>query len=122
MRTQSELLNTAGLILRNFRRANVLRTAAGLRIQKRVLVREIIETSLGNDLKNRQCLIAQNSDGQFAARNEFLDQQFRIVLRSLDNRVSDRVGRLDDVNADGRSLSRRFDHKRWLHSWIPEDR
>ena len=57
MRAQSELLNGVRLLVRNFRRTNVLRATAGLRIQKRVLVREIVETALRNDLENRQCLI-----------------------------------------------------------------
>ena len=54
----------------------MFRAAAGLRIEKWILVGEIVEAALGNDLENRQRMIAENSDGQFAAGDEFLDQKF----------------------------------------------
>src|SRR5205809_6224064 len=64
----------------DFRRANVLGAAASLRIQKRVLVVEVVKTALWNYFKNRQRLITENTYRQLAARHKFFYQQFPIVL------------------------------------------
>ena len=68
--------------------------AAALRIQEWILVREIVKAALGNDLENRQSVIAENADGQLASGNEFLDQKF-----------ADRISR---ASASAASISRSF--------------
>ena len=90
--------------------------AAGVRIQKRILVREIVEATLGNDFDNRQRLITENTDGQFAPGNEFLDQQLARRIRPLPPApASNSSSLLHDVDADGRTLARRLDDERQRH-------
>ena len=48
----------------------MFRAPASLRVEKWILVGEIVKAAFGNDLENGQCLIAQNSDRQFAAGDE----------------------------------------------------
>ena len=55
-------------------RTNVLRSAAGLRIEKRILVVEIVKAALGNYFENRQGLITEDAYRQFAARYKFFYQ------------------------------------------------
>ena len=73
-------------VFRNRRRTNVFRAAAGARIQEWILVREIVKAALGNDLENRQSLIAQNADRQFASGHEFFDEQFLDRIRAASAR------------------------------------
>src|SRR6266508_3755818 len=68
---QRLFLNLLRLGWIDFRRANVLGTAAGLRIQKRVLVVEVVKTALRNYFKNRQGQITKNTYRQLAARHKF---------------------------------------------------
>jgi hypothetical protein len=49
----------------------MLGAAAPPRIQKRILVREIVKAALRNDFDDRQRLVAENADGQLATGNKF---------------------------------------------------
>src|SRR6266481_320532 len=89
MRAQSEILNRARPILGNLRRANMFGASTRTRIQKRILVRKIIEAALRNDFQNWQHLVAQNADGQLATWNKFFDQKLRSVFASIRNRRID---------------------------------
>src|SRR5438067_13743973 len=112
MRAQREMLNRARLLLGNFRRTNMLCSAARARIQERILVCEIVDAAFRDDFQNGQRLVAQDADGQFAARNKFLDEHFLIVFRDIGHRGVHLAFVLDDIDADGRTLARRLDHER----------
>src|SRR5687768_16506224 len=100
MGTQSQLLDGARLFLGNPGWTDVLRAATGARIQEWILVREIVKAALRDDLDNRQRLVAQNSDGQFPPRNEFLHQKFAVVGRSIGNGSIHVAFVSNDVHAD----------------------
>ena len=74
MREQSELLNGAGLILRNLRRTNMFGSAPRRWIQEGILVREIVEAALRNDFENGQSVMTENTNRQFSARNKLFYQ------------------------------------------------
>src|SRR5205823_196185 len=109
--TQGQLLNPARQFLFNFRRTNVLRAAAGLRVEKWILVGEIVKAALGNDFKNGQRLIAQNSDRQFAARDELFHQELSVEFARFGERRLQLTGFLNNIDSDSRSLPRCFDHQ-----------
>ena len=71
---QRLFLNLFRLTRIDIRRANVLGAAASLRIQKRILVVEVVKTALWNYFKNRQRLITENPYRQLAARHKFFYQ------------------------------------------------
>ena len=87
----------------------MFRAAAGLRIEKWILVGEIVKAAFGNDLENRQRLIAQNSDRQFAAGDELFDQKLSIEFARFGERRLQLTGLLNNIDSDGRSLPRRLD-------------
>ena len=91
------------------------RSAAGLRIQKRILVREIVKAALGDYFENRQGLVTENANRQFPARHKFLYQQFAIIFRRFGDGWLEFAFFLHDDNADGGALSRRLDHDRQWH-------
>ena len=64
-------------------RTDVLRSAASLRIQKRILVVEIVKAALGNYFENGQGLVTKDTYRQFAAGHKFFYQQFAIILRGF---------------------------------------
>ena len=86
MRAQGEILHRPRLFAANVCRTNVLRSTACIRVEERILVCEVVESAFRNDLQNRQRLMAQNANRQFATRNEFLHQQFAVVFQRLANR------------------------------------
>jgi hypothetical protein len=55
------LLDLVSLFRVNVRRADMLRSAARLRIEKRVLVIEIVEAALGNYFDNGQSLVTEDT-------------------------------------------------------------
>src|SRR5687767_14450660 len=112
MGAQGQLLDGARLFLRNLGWADVLRPAAGARIQKRILVREIVETAFGNDLDNWERQVAQNSNGQLPARDKFFHEELAIVDRSVGNGGIHLAFISNDVHADRRALTRRLDYER----------
>ena len=61
-------------------RTNMLRSAASLRIEKRILVVEIVKAALGNYFENGQGLVTEDTYRQFAAGYKFFYQQFAIIL------------------------------------------
>ena len=109
IRTQGQILNLARQFRFNFRRTNMFRAAAGLRIEKWILVGEIVKAALGNDLENGQRLIAQNSDRQFAAGDKFFHQKLSIEFARFGERRLQLTGLLNNIDSDGRSLPRRLD-------------
>src|SRR5436189_1507100 len=112
MRPQSELLDDPRLILRNFRRTNMLGASFRAWIQERILVRVIVKAALRNDFQNGQGLVAENSDGEFATWDEFLDQKFTIVPPRIRHSGINFPLTLDDMHADRRALPRRLDYER----------
>ena len=82
-RTQRQFLNLLRLVWIDLRRANMLGAAASLRIEKRILVGEVVKAALWNYFENRQGLITENTYRQLAARHKFFYQQFAIVLCRL---------------------------------------
>ncbi len=54
MSTEREILNGARLLRRNLRRANMLRAAARARVEKGILIREIVEAAFRNNFENWQ--------------------------------------------------------------------
>ena len=83
MRPESEVLNLAGLVFRDLRRANMLGPTTRGRIQEGILVRKIVKAAFRDDLQDRQHLVAENADGQLATWNKLLDQEFAIVLGGI---------------------------------------
>ena len=74
----------------------MLRAAARLRIQKRILVVEIVKAALRNYFENRQSLITEDTYRQFAAGYEFFYQAIRdrtSPLRPAPNRARFRSSR-----------------------------
>src|ERR1700682_4916746 len=112
MRSQSEILNRARPVFWNFRRTNMFGATTRARIQKGILVREIVKTALWNDFQNRQRLLTENADGQLAAWNKLLDQEFTIVFASIRNRRINFPLILNDMHPDRRALPGRFDDER----------
>ena len=55
-------------------RTDVLRSAAGLRIEKWILVVEIVEAALGNYFENGQRLVTEDAYCQFPPGCEFFDR------------------------------------------------
>src|SRR5438067_1765988 len=117
MRSQSEILNRMRPVLRNFRRTNVFGAATRARIQKRILVREIVKAAPWNDFQNWQGLLTKNADSQLATRNKLFDQEFTIVFGGIRDRRINFPFILDDVHADRRTLSGRFDDERNGNRW-----
>src|SRR5947199_5279320 len=103
------------------RRANVLGTAATLRIQKRVLVVKVVKTALWNYFKNRQGLITKNTYRQLATRHKFFYQQFAIILAGLRHRQIKFARVFYNHHANGRTLSRRLYHQRNQDRWLLAD-
>ena len=52
----------------------MLRSAAGLRIEKRILVVEIVKAALGNYFENGQSLVTEDAYRQFPAGYKFFYQ------------------------------------------------
>src|SRR5439155_22756649 len=109
IRAQGQILNLARKSLFNLRRANVFRSAPRLRIEKWIFVGEIVNAAFGNDLENRQRLIAQNSDRQFATGDELFYQELAIEIARLGQRTLYLIRLLNNIDTDSRSLPRRLD-------------
>ena len=112
MRFQGKRLNLFRFLIVDLCRTNVFRTAARLRIEKRVLVREIVKAAFWNYFENRQGLITEDTNRQFSAGHKFFYQQFFIVLCDIGHGRIDLAFVFHDHNADGRTLARRLYHNR----------
>src|SRR4029450_1620874 len=110
--TQRLLLNLFRLMRIDFCRTNVLGAAASLRIQKRVLVVEVVKTALWNYFKNWQGLITENTYRQLAARHKFFYQQVATILGGLRHRRIKLARVFYNPHANGRTLSCRLYHQR----------
>ncbi len=86
--------------------------AAGLRIEKRIFVLEIVKALLRLDHDDRQRLRTEHADGQFVAGDVFLDQQRVVILRGAADGGSDLRLLLYYIDADGRTLARGLHHVR----------
>src|SRR4029453_2713074 len=115
-RIQCQLLNLFRLSRLDAGRANMLRGAASLWIEKGILICEIVETALWDYLENRQGLVTENADRQFPARHKFFYQQFMVILRRIGNRWLEFLRFFYDINTDGGALSRRLDYNGQLHA------
>src|SRR6476620_7175424 len=87
----------------------MFRSAARLRVEKWILVGEIVKAAFGNDLENGQRLVAQNSDRQFAAGDELFHQQLSIEFACFGERRLQLTVLLNNIDSDSRSLPRRLD-------------
>ena len=79
----------------------MLRSAAGLRIEKRILVVEIVKAALGNYFENGQRLVTENAYRQFPAGYKFFDQQFAIIFRRFGDGGFEFAFVLHNDDADG---------------------
>src|ERR1051325_1155650 len=95
----------------------MLRARTCLGIKKRIFGGEIVETAFWNNFQDRQRPIAQHADRKFAARNEFLNQQFCIKCGCISERPLEFVAFLHYVDSNRRSLPRRFYNNRQVESW-----
>src|SRR5439155_10195132 len=73
----------------DLRRANMLCSTARLRIEKRILVVEIVKAALGNYLENGQGLVTEDTYRQFPAGHKFFYQQFAAILSGFADRGFD---------------------------------
>jgi hypothetical protein len=60
-RTERELLDLVCFFRVDVRRADMLRSATRLRIQKRILIVEIVKAALGNYFNNGQSLVTEDT-------------------------------------------------------------
>ena len=114
VRGERGLLHKLRLRLIERRGAEMVRPdSRRVRIEKRILVFEIVKALLRQNLDHRQREVAEDADGQFTARDELLDQQRVVELRG---RARARA-RSDPSFSQwrrrrARPLARRLDHKR----------
>src|ERR1700747_3634035 len=96
----------------------MIRAATCLRIEKRILVGEIVEAAFWNYLENGQGLVTENTYRQFAPSYKLFYQQFAIVLRGTGNRRREFLRFFHDVDANSGPLSRRLDYHGWPNAWL----
>src|SRR6266480_7175466 len=101
MRLQGQILNLLRFVMVDLRRTNVLSATASLRIQKRILVGEIVKAALRDYFEDRQGLITEDTNRQFPTRHKFFYQQFSVVFRGFDQSGTELALVLHDNNADG---------------------
>ena len=77
-----------------------------------VLVGVVVESRERPDLHHRKDLLAEETDGEFAALDHFLDKYLVAVQEAIGDGPIDRGGIMDEMHADTRSLARSLDHDR----------
>ncbi len=109
---QRQLLDLMRFFLVDLGRANVRRAASRLRIQKRILIVEIVKTALRNYLDDWQGLITEDTNRQFSPQTRIFRSTIRLIeFRSLGNGEIQMFCVFNNDHADGGPFARRLDHE-----------